>query len=205
MKHTANILIYASHYEHINRGCMEDLLRRTYGLNIQLTVLQCNSSIHACYLNKCLASVGSDFHKNHPSACQVCISNQSVFQHYASKLNIPCSTIVVPQASNSPRYDRNLVSLVDFCLPSIGNASLSFLLKKDQFLSAVCCELCDSVDLFIFLLRGVLGELASIRKDTSHLEVYSDLILSKLSSLFPIYRYLKSNLSFESFDYVYIF
>ena len=101
-----HILIYASQYEHINRGCMENLLQRFSGFSIKLTLLLCDSSHRACYLNKCLANAGIDFIENDYSACQVCYSNQSVFQNYAHQLGISCNTIVLP---SSDINDDNII------------------------------------------------------------------------------------------------
>lgn len=205
MSNVKNILIYASHYEHINRGCMENLLQRFHGVRISLSVVRCNDSQRVCYLNQCLASADKEFRANFPAACSVCVANQSVFEYYASQCQIPLETIQLPAATAGDVISSDLTKLVEYCLPFIGHSDLASRLSDDLGFVLVCRQYCDSASIFVALLRGVLGELASIRKDTSYLENYLDLITLKLSSLFSVYQHLKQALNFESIDHAFIF
>jgi hypothetical protein len=200
-----NILVYASHYEHINRGCMEALLQKFPNFSLRLILVRCNDSHNVCYLNQCLASADKHFCCNYTAACSVCVANQSVFEHYASQLRIPISTIHVPEASCSDVVSSELAGLIKYCLPIISDPNLASRLNDHAGFLGVCCQYCDSAATFVALLRGVLGELASIRKDTSYLENCLELITLKLLSLFPVYRYLDSTLDFESIDHAFIF
>ena len=200
-----NILIYASHYEHINRGCMEAILQKFHDTPFRLIVVRCNDSHRACYLNQCLASADKNFRSNHAAACAVCVANQSVFDYYSSYCQIPVSTIHIPAADTNESVSLEMTQLVNYCLPIIGERDLANRLNADPSIVALCHRYCDSVYIFVALLRAVLGELASIRKDTSCLEKYVRLVISKLSSLFPVYQYLKSSLDFDLIDHAYIF
>ena len=124
MSDEKNILIYASHYEHINRGCMEDILRRFNGFNIRLTLLVCNNSHRLCYLNQCLSNSGESFYDNHLEACKICFSNQLVFKKYADQLGIVCGTIFLNEAESNNQLSPELVDLVHFCLPQISDPFL---------------------------------------------------------------------------------
>ena len=205
MANNQKILIYPSQYEHINRGCMENLLNRFAGSNIEITIIQCTNSHRACYLNKCLSNSGPDFSSNHLDACNVCVSNQSVFLHYAARLGIPCHTIALPALDNISHIPLELSDLLKFCLPSLSNKHLASKIYQSNALLSLCSQFCDSPEVFISLLRSVLGEIASIRKNTSFIETHLDLILLKLSSVLVVYEFIKHNVDFESYSYAYLF
>ena len=205
MSKRQNILIYGSPYEHINRGCMEDLLNRFSGSSISISILQCTNSHHACYLNKALAHASSEFNTNFLEVCNLCVANQSVFSHYCSKLGIHCSTIIAPKVSCKNTIPIDFYDLVRFCLPELNNSKLALQIGQNPLFYSICINYCDSTDIFIDLLRSVVGEVASIRKDTSHLENHMDFIIQKFFSVLSLYKHISLNVDFKSFDYAYVF
>lgn len=205
MSDLKHVLIYGSHFEHINRGCMEDLLRRFRGSEIKLTLLQCQSSHEGCYLNQCLSNSGLDFNYNVQPSCQVCVNNQSVFNEYASLLDIPFNTIYIPRSANNVFYSDDLINLVKTCLPSVANPNLASIIEGDPVLNSLCLDFCLSADFFVVLFRAVLGEVASIRKDTSYLERFLPLICVKLKSIFSVVQFIQQSIKFQDIDFSYIF
>ena len=111
-----NILVYASHFEHINRGCMEAIFSHHHHSSFRLTVVRCDDSHHACYLNQCLASADKEFSINLSSACSICVANQSVFDEYARKFRFNLYVTSVPSVSANYVLPADLKELIEYCL-----------------------------------------------------------------------------------------